>query len=126
MVCVLAAEFTILLHFKPVRIIFFVLHRVVVTLFAYCAGQGNFIANARFCHFGYTSAWSAVRSLHKKKTFFGQANEFYHKNELLSNQFLLFSQTAESVWNLVRFRYEAVMSICLFRSKGYEMMLLTI
>jgi hypothetical protein len=39
---VLLTESAVLVHLKPVRIILLVLHRVVVSLFALCAGQCNF------------------------------------------------------------------------------------
>jgi hypothetical protein len=42
---VLLAESAVLVHLKSVRVVLFVLHCVVVTLFALCAGQGNFYSH---------------------------------------------------------------------------------
>jgi hypothetical protein len=41
----LVAEPAKLLHFKPIRIVLFVFHGIVVALFALCAGKGNFDAH---------------------------------------------------------------------------------
>ena len=42
MQCVLAAEPAILVHFQSVRVVFLVLHGVIVALLALGAGQGDF------------------------------------------------------------------------------------
>ena len=43
----LAAETAVLVHFQSVRIVLFVLERVVVALFAFRASQGDFYSHLR-------------------------------------------------------------------------------
>ncbi len=45
MKCVFLAEPAILFHLEPVRVVLFILHRVIVALFAHCAGQGYFYSH---------------------------------------------------------------------------------
>jgi len=39
------AELAVLVHFNPVRIILFILHGIIVSLFAFSTSQGNFYSH---------------------------------------------------------------------------------
>jgi hypothetical protein len=87
---VLAAEPAIFFHFESVRVIFLVLHRVVIALLAIGASQGDLVACACLSH------GSILRlvfislnrvSFHKKKIpLVDEQTGVYHKEGTLSNK----------------------------------------
>jgi len=65
----LAAKSAILLHLHTVRRILFIFLRVIVTLFAHCAGKRNSITNTCFRHFDRHLRVIGLESSHKKRAF---------------------------------------------------------
>jgi hypothetical protein len=88
----LAAESAVFFHLKPIRIILFTFHGIVITLFAFGAGQRNLISYASFCHFIVPPAGSTFGSSHKKKTHLWTSKRILSQALFFVKQFAASSQ----------------------------------
>ena len=85
---VLAAEPAILVHFQSVRVVLLVFHRVVVALFALCAGESDFDSHFRHLPIRMASLAETARFSRTKIKPPARYYQLYHSLSISSRVFL--------------------------------------